>query len=778
MSYKNQFIIHSFPRIELELIDGKWKKKPLGLRTGWAELTESSIDKKHSCFGLLTGEKSGVLVLDFDNIDLMDEYAMKYPSIADAPRVQTRKGFHLYFKWNKKFTQLPSKIGKLDIQGNGKQVFYPDTQYLTETGYIFIYKWVNEPEDVMELPNELFNELKSYKKEKTTVVTPDTGFHIDCNDKLWKDIIENIKIKYIDEYHSWFQIVCGCYKLGKEAGALDEYKEVARALSMKSKKYDKSHKEFEQLWETCYKYNYSPATIRHYSRESDEKKYLEICKRHAGKESQYYVFDEKLLCNYFIEAFADNMVCNYNKIYIYHKNNWILDNNGMIVKKFLIDEVKKLYQNIINSLNQKLKEAEEDDEKEAITKKIGVCCKILTTYGNQKNQNVWALIKSELVARNTDVEIFDTHPYYFVFTNKAYNLETNTWFHIKKFDYILTTCGKDYITPTQEQYNKVVNTIEDIFPNKEYRKSYLSFLKNAMTGIRTEKFITATGEGRNGKGVINDFMKYLLGDYYGTLHLQLLTKEIKSGANAELRNCHKKRFLKATEPDSGSTEKLRMSNIKAMTGESNLSARGLYESGFDITIDATIILECNKLPFITMDGNEAEKQRMVLIPFESVFTDNQFDIETEPETYKQADPSLKSDDFYSNHYSALFKYIIDSCHTNDLYIPDECKNLALKWMLDKDDIVGWFCDNYYEQENNIISIKDIYKEFKYSTFFDKMSKAEQRKYNEKCFKEMIKGKLKHLFVYNNSMVNGVRITKDSIKNWAKKAPDYSSDEVA
>ena len=470
------------------------------------------------------------------------------------------------------------------------------------------------------------------------------------------------------------------------------------------------------------------------------------------------------------------MVCNYNKIFIYHNNNWVLDNNGMIVKKFLIDEIKKLYENIIHNINISLKKIEDDETKELVRKNLLSCCGILTSYGNQNNQNVWSLIKSELLARNTNEDIFDTHPYYFVFKNKAYDLDKNVWFHIKKFDYILTTCGKDYFTPTDEQYNKIKQIFDDIFPNPEFKKAYLSVLKSCLTGIRLEKFIVATGGGRNGKGVINDFMKYLLGDYYGILHLQLLTKEIKAGANAELRNLHKKRMIKATEPDSGSTEKLRMSNIKTITGESNLKARGLWECDFDILIMACILLECNKLPFITMDGNEAERQRMVVIPFERTFTDNQEDIDNDPVTYKKKDDSLKEGNFFEFHYSALFKYIIDSCPKNEIYIPDECKNLALQWMLDKDDFVGWFGENYYQKQGNIISIKELYRDFKDSSFFDRMSKADQRKNNEKSFKEMIKSKLKHLFVAGNTMFNGKKITKDSIRDWEKKLPDYSSDE--
>lgn len=773
--YEKDFIIHSFAGIQLELINGEWKKKPKFMRTGWQELTESSIMKGDKGLGLLTGEKSNVLVLDFDNLELYDEYVMKYPKLKDAPRVTTRKGHHLYFRWDKKYTELPSKVGKLDIQGNGKQVFYAGTTYKTETGDFFTYSWTHKSE-INYLPDELFKQLKSFSKPKKNNQPPsEAKFVIECNNKLWKEIIENIDIKYIDEYRSWFQIVCGIYALGKEARELDHYKEVARNLSMKSKKYDKSHKEFEKVWDSCDKYSYTGGSVRHYSRESNEAKYLQICKRHSGKDSQFYVFDEKLLCNYFLESFGDNMVVNRNKIYIYVNDIWKEDTKGIIIQKFLCQEITNLYRTIINDLNKELQNCDEE-QRTVVGKHIENTSKILTNYGNQKNKNIWGLLYCELMTRNIDIDIFDTKKNLFVFKNKAYDLETDTWVYVSKFDYILVDCGRNYVEPNQTQMDKISKVIDDIFPNEEYKKAYISILKSGLSGFRPEKFIVATGEGRNGKGFINDLFQYLLGDYYGILHLSLLTKEIKGGANTELRNIHKKRFLKASEPDSGSNEKLRISNIKQMTGENNLMARGLYENSFEIQIDGTQVLECNKLPFISTDGNEAEKQRLVIIPFETTFTDDQDDIKLDPKKYKPKDDSIKNDNFKNEHFCALFMYLINNHKGLELYIPDACKKLGLKWMLDKDDFVGWFMETYKEEENAITSVKELYREFKDSGFYASMSKKQQRENNEKCFKEMLKSKLKHLFIPTNTSINGKVITKDSIKGYVKKGYADSSDD--
>ena len=134
-----------------------------------------------------------------------------------------------------------------------------------------------------------------------------------------------------------------------------------------------------------------------------------------------------------------------------------------------------------------------------------------------------------------------------------------------------------------------------------------------MLGIREEKFITATGGGRNGKGLITENFTYLLGPYAQTMHLSLLTQPIKAGANTELRNLHKKRFIVASEPDEGSFEQLRSSNIKKLTGDENHNARGLYSDDDKTKIFSTIVMECNKLPYIKGEKGVAILDRITVV---------------------------------------------------------------------------------------------------------------------------------------------------------------------
>ena len=91
--------------------------------------------------------------------------------------------------------------------------------------------------------------------------------------------------------------------------------------------------------------------------------------------------------------------------------------------------------------------------------------------------------------------------------------------------------------------------------------------------------------------------------------MTLLTKEVKAGANTELRELDKIRGVVFSEPEEGAMETLRLSNIKRLTGNETQNARGLYESNSVTHIHGTAILECNALPAMTGDKGTKSQQR-------------------------------------------------------------------------------------------------------------------------------------------------------------------------
>lgn len=778
MKWTEKLIKHSFPEIIMVPNKEGVYKKNFKPGKNWSGLTESNVNPDHKAVAVLTGIKSGIIVIDFDDKNLYTETIEEFPELSFAPRVATRNGYHLYFLWKNEYQKdLPAKIGKIDILKNGQQAIFPGTTYKTETNETFEYKWENQGE-LIDLPSDFISKYSKTKIEsdKNELSSPASSHSVPkkytC---IYLSLIAIIKVKFIDDYSSWFHLLCAMYNLGKINSNLDLYKSEAIKMSKRSKKYNQI--EFEKTWNSCAVYNYTPGSIRYYARLSDQKEYAEICLNVAGKDPEFYVYNELALVRYVLQVAGDSIIMNKGKMYVYNRDHWQEETRDGCLTQALIEvEIFNLYNKI---LLPKLYTADQQTDDPKLKEKISVqIFTVLKTKTNFKIANfasIYRGIRNRLVVDDPKCEIFDMNPYVFAWKNTCYNLKTGEFFKPQKFDYILCTNNLDYHEPSSLEMETIGYIFESIFPDPEMRKAYISILKSGLSAVRVEKFIVCTGEGRNGKGVLNDLFSVLLGNYFSNLALTVLTKPIKEGPNTELRCIDKKRFLKATEPDSGCNEKLRMSNIKALTGENTMKARECYEGNYDITISATIILECNTKPYIITDGNEAERQRLLIIPFGVCFTDNEEDIAREPDKYKPKNDTFKTSEFKEQHASALFRYIINSVSgTNNnpcpLYIPEKCVQLALQWIQDKDAICSWFFDAFELDSGSIIKVSDVFKMYRDS---DYISRDDKKNMKLKDFTEMVSKKLKTIYMEAKKYYKGTRLTANSITGYKIKTEEFS-----
>ena len=127
--------------------------------------TNITIKKTHTCFYIVTGKISGVIVVDLDDLENEHEKVMK--NLADNCAnviVKTRKGYHYYFKYDEDFSNVLRKeqMGvSMDIQTNGQYVYCPPSQYKHhETGEVFKYELIkSEGNGIL---SEMSKELKEY----------------------------------------------------------------------------------------------------------------------------------------------------------------------------------------------------------------------------------------------------------------------------------------------------------------------------------------------------------------------------------------------------------------------------------------------------------------------------------------------------------------------------------------------------------------------------------------------------------------------------------------
>ena len=367
--------------------------------------------------------------------------------------------------------------------------------------------------------------------------------------------------------------------------------------------------------------------------------------------------------------------------------------------------------------------------------------------------------------------VFNSNPNLFAFNNKIFDLANNTIIDPNPFDYISVTCGYNY--DTNYDANKITEfdaILDTIFPNKENKYYYLECLATGLTGYQVENLFIATGQGGNGKGVINTQMLKTTGNYGYKLSNNVLLNEIKEGANPQIANLHQKRFALSTEPSNNKT--MCSATLNEITGDKTINARMAYSNKCDITLCLSLFLECNNLPKLDV-VNDAIERRIRTIPFVSSFKSiDVYEKTIDKTNIFIGNPYYKTDEFIESHKQALFHILSPICKQfieNGLIlskVPSECKSAAIDYLAQSDNIYEWVCEKYEKTDkaNDFVYVKEMYEMFKSSSYFENLSKSDKRIFTQKKFIENIKTNLfmKANFKDRKDYLNKVQLTQPII----------------
>jgi len=161
--------------------------------------------------------------------------------------------------------------------------------------------------------------------------------------------------------------------------------------------------------------------------------------------------------------------------------------------------------------------------------------------------------------------------------------------------------------------------IAQIIPNEEVRDYTLRMISSCLSGEnREESFNIWTGSGGNGKSKLVELIGLALGEYACNLPVSLLTQKRKASgaASPEMARTRGKRFVVMQEPDVNET--LNVGEMKEITGNDKIQARGLYKEPFEFTPQFKLFLMCNQLPMVPSD-DDGTWRRLRATPFVSRF---------------------------------------------------------------------------------------------------------------------------------------------------------------
>ena len=761
------------------------------------------------------------------DVDWKDDYK---PSLADTKVIEDiknntpyfqsatkRQGIHCFFDTDYEFTHFNSKTNQMEIHPR-PQTIIDDVEILNgQWSYCRRQALVHNAEKpIMFFDKEEMEDWHSKDKPANEKTQANKEIPMKSS-KIEKPVYDNdhqnylvelgliIAQSFVDKRDDWTKIV---WALANDEG-YNNY-ELARWLSARSDKYDEVY--FDNIWSETKPRN-SIGTYIHYSKISNEKAFMSIKGRYFMKEYDIGESDV-ILAELFLHLSGENYVFKDNSLYVYHQKRWRggvgLDTKRMLknyiqieLRKFLIQHRSELASKSknIQAMNNNISK-QDKFEIDCLENDIKSIQHILEKIGNyNKMTSVAETFINLLSHKNFEDVQFDKNGYLFAFRNKVFDLKHHVFVEPLREDYILTTTGYDYEICNEQDENALNLLLKQIFPNENIRNYYLQVLATGMFGIAVEKFFIANGAGGNGKGVLNELMEDMLGNYGYTAPSDIFCNPLKVGGCPEVANIHNKRMVFAREPDEKSS--LNLGTTKELTGGKQINARTLYSSITTCIIIATFILECNKMIKINGTIDDSAGRRIRDILFEATFTTNPklLQMADKIDNIYPADTFYKSVEFRDKFKHVLFKILTDFIRE---FSDKNKKNVCEYWnepkeILDRseeylnscDEIAEWF-RSCYEQfdipegtskkeilENNLfVSMSDIYTNFKFSDYFGNLSKAEKRRWNKKNLDKYFSQENRNLRAYyQENLKSGNNNAKSVLVGFRPRDSENDTDYV-
>jgi phage/plasmid-associated DNA primase len=554
-------------------------------------------------------------------------------------------------------------------------------------------------------PDREKQEIKPKNPVATTPAAPATP--VECNttmDPFQKAILDNINPDKYYKYSEWSKYIWAIkFTCGEQA------LEIAVAYSRALDNFV-SEEDVQKTMDSAIEARIGWGYLMNLSKLSNKEKHYSIVSEH----SDFLKDDDYSLAQVAMKLLQTDVIRTPdNQFYIYKQPYWVLDQFSEL-RAEVCTKLRDFYYAMHRDYAERLKNAESEDEMKLIASKQEMILKLIKKV-NSNHQS--KQITEQFAAYFTKVSIeFDTYkPYYFCFTNCAFDLRTNKQVTVEREHYITQTTGYDYISASPEQLAKVKALMKQIFPKEDNLLCYVSIMRTCMIGLLFEKFVMANGSGGNGKGLINSLMAKMLGPkYFYKASITTLVEKIKDGANPAIANMNKARCVLTSEPRD--EDKLNLGNIKQLTGENTINARGLYQSNCIVILLSVLILECNKKPKIDGRVDDSLIRRFVNVFFESIFTNKEHLLQFP--NYHRANPEYKTDEWQEVHKRALFDYLLTFDYI-DIYEPKSIQDSTYDYLCENDDFTHWLDTNYTLKDSDdkpddkcTVKLKDMCSHYK------------------------------------------------------------------
>ena len=636
------FVRFTCASITTKLNDKGVEKKQLkGLPKKWTENINKDNYKDyifggHKGMCVICGEINGITVVDFDNVSTYEKALEQFPDLKNYKTVKTKRGFHVYCKYNpylKTRSDACVKLEGIDIANDGHMILAPPSYYIDLEGNEIVYTDLGG--EILDVPQFIIDDLKQNQKVKT--------------EKVKKEKVKKEFIIVDDETEDETD------ETTEKKGEKINQEELQTLLDMII--LNEKEKKDRNLWMTicaCIKYNGLPekSWIKFYK---DQELNDDIEKQNLYKNLSPYPIEKFYLQSLASKSNPDKY-SEYQKIYVTDKTKKRVGNTDADCADLLFNDLKDIFVSYKGRLFYKLDNVWICDENKIkdlviyyILHKSNIYSVGLTGWipihkSLRNATTMYETLLNKILNENEDINLYrklhETTINRLCFNDGVLDFVAKkfyTWEEIKteKIEiYTTNKINKKFKSYFENPNREIMNEIK----NKIFYTSYgdktdtaLHFLSRALTANYGDKrFGTYLGNRNSGKGVKYELLKYAFEDYVRSFELGNILYCRKT-AGQENIDCSKKLYwlldlefvrlaISQEVPESNSGLVANGKILKKISGgEDDMIARRNYDRrDTHFKIETTFYMEGNSgIIFDAEDCSETQVEFHSVIQFKS-----------------------------------------------------------------------------------------------------------------------------------------------------------------
>ncbi len=300
-----------------------------------------------------------------------------------------------------------------------------------------------------------------------------------------------------------------------------------------------------------------------------------------------------------------------------------------------------------------------------------------------------SMIKAAQIDLVVDKNILNTHNNLLAVQNGVVDLRTGQLIEPRSDYYITVKSPIAYNpdAPTPERFCQFMNEIT--CGDVELREYLLRILGYCLTGeIKEQAFFVFYGNGANGKSVLVNLLRNILGTLTGSVAQDaFILKRNGNSLNPSLVNVKDTRMAFVSEGNNG--QEMDSALIKSISGGDDVQARELYKGFISLNPHFKIFITTNYMPAINF-ADDAMLRRTKIIRFENQFTGDKCDYELPGKLQAEAEGILK----------LLISYAVK--YYQEGLAPYEPESISLNYnrcRAENDSIFSFICD-YVQQSDD------------------------------------------------------------------------------